>query len=74
MCILNNNSYSWIRIIIENTHYCDPDSSPSSTFNSALCLWTMNSHSENWVWGYFRTETQLIKHKLNEKVISFKSQ
>ena len=53
-----NNMYSQICIIIENIHYCDPDSSPSSTFNSALGLWTLNSHSENWVWGYFRTESE----------------
>ena len=60
MRILNNNAYSWIHIIIENTHYCDPDSSPSSTFNSTLYLWTLNSHSENWVWGYFRTALYIV--------------
>ena len=35
-----NNVYLWIGIIIENMHYCNPDSSPLSTFNSVLCLWT----------------------------------
>ena len=53
MCICNN-AYLQIRIIA-NTHYCDPDSSPLSTSDSELCLSTLNSHTENWVWDYFQS-------------------
>ena len=57
-----NNVYLQIRIIA-NTHYCDPDSSPLSTSNSELCLSTLNSHTENWVWDYFQSGVREILFK-----------
>ena len=67
--------YALLQIrIIANTHYCDPDSSPLSTSDSELCLSTLNSHTENWVWDYFQSALNSIhknhKNPLNEAVHS----
>ena len=66
--------YALLQIcIIANTHYCDPDSSPLSTSDSQLCLSTLNSHTENWVWDYFQSvSTMLDQPMLFVKVHSSK--
>ena len=65
--------YALLQIrIIANMHYCDPDSSPLSTSDSELCLSTLNSHTENWVWDYFQSGFLcFLIFKLVAKVVHF---